>query len=73
MRIVFFCSRATRLSNCNTRMRESMIRDLMSVACNMVRQEMQETLRAKAKTSVEEDLLDLLLPGSKKNFYSSES
>ena len=47
---------------------ESMIRDLMSVACNMVRQEMQETLRAKAKTSVEEDLLDLLLPGSKKTF-----
>ena len=45
---------------------ESMIRDLMSVGCNMVRQEMQETLKANAKSKVEEGLLDLLLPGSKK-------
>lgn len=47
---------------------ESMIRDLMSVGCNMVRQEMQESLRANAKSKVEEGLLDLLLPGSNKPF-----
>ena len=49
---------------------ESMIRDLMSVGCNMVRQEMQESLRANAKSKVEEGLLDLLLPGSNKPFSS---
>lgn len=44
---------------------ESMIRDLMAVGYNMVKEEMQETLRQQAEVRVEEDLLDLLLPGSR--------
>ena len=44
---------------------ESMVRDLMAVGYNMVKEEMQETLRQQAETRVEEDLLDLLLPGSR--------
>lgn len=44
---------------------ESMVRDLMAVGYNMVKLEMQETLRQQAETRVEEDLLDLLLPGSR--------
>ncbi len=43
---------------------ESMVRDLMAVGYNMVKAEMQETLREKAGPMVEEQLLDLLLPGS---------
>ena len=43
---------------------ESMVRDLMAVGYNMVKSEMQETLKAKAVPLVEEQLLDLLLPGS---------
>ena len=43
---------------------ESMVRDLMAVGYNMVKAETQEKLRAKAEPLVEEDLLDLLLPGS---------
>lgn len=43
---------------------ESMVRDLMAVGYNMVKAEMQETLRAKADPIVEDELLDLLLPGS---------
>ncbi len=43
---------------------ESMVRDLMAVGYNMVKAEMQETLKEKAKPMVEERLLDLLLPGS---------
>ena len=47
---------------------ESMVRDLMAVGYNMVKAEMQEQLKAAAGEKVEEDLLDLLLPGSgKKN------
>lgn len=44
---------------------ESMIRDLMAVGYNMVKAEVQEKLRVQAETSVEEELLDLLLPGSR--------
>lgn len=44
---------------------ESMVRDLMSVGINLVKAEMQETLKTKAEESVEEKLLDLLLPGSR--------
>ena len=44
---------------------ESMVRDLMAVGYNMVKEEMQESLRQQAETRVEEDLLDLLLPGSR--------
>ncbi len=43
---------------------ESMIRDLMAVGCNMVKAEMQETLKTAAQQKVEDALLDLLLPGS---------
>ncbi|MBR1912442.1 MAG: AAA family ATPase, partial [Treponema sp.] len=43
---------------------ESMVRDLMAVGYNMVKSEMQETLKTKAEPMVEEQLLDLLLPGS---------
>ena len=43
---------------------ESMIRDLMSVGFNMVKAEMQENLKEKCIPQVEEDLLDLLLPGT---------
>ncbi len=43
---------------------ESMIRDLMAVGYNMVKAETQENLRVKAEPMVEDELLDLLLPGS---------
>ncbi len=45
---------------------ESMVRDLMAVGYNMVKAEIQETLRVQAESRVEEELLDLLLPGSRK-------
>lgn len=50
---------------------ESMVRDLMAVGVNMVKSEMQERLREKCIPLVEEQLLDLLLPGS--GFRSSRS
>ena len=43
---------------------ESMVRDLMAVGYNMVKSEMQETLKSRCEPIVEEDLLDLLLPGT---------
>lgn len=42
---------------------ESMVRDLMSVSINLVRGELQEEVREEAQSRVEEQLLDLLLPG----------
>ena len=45
---------------------ESMVRDLMAVGYNDVKREMQEQLKESCKPRVEEDLLDLLLPGSGK-------
>jgi len=45
---------------------ESMIRDLMAAGVQMVKQEMQETVKADAERRAEEALLDLLLPGSGK-------
>ena len=45
---------------------ESMIRDLMSVGYNDVKSEMEDALREKSVSIVEEKLLDLLLPGSEK-------
>ncbi len=42
---------------------ESMIRDLVRIAVEMVRQEKIKEIEAKAMTNVEERLLDLLLPG----------
>ncbi|MGI5173353.1 ATP-dependent protease ATPase subunit HslU [Treponema sp. OMZ 840] len=50
---------------------ESMVRDLMAVGYNMVKAEMQEQLKAAAGEKVEEDLLDLLLPGSGKKHKKS--
>ncbi len=43
---------------------ESMIRDLMAVGYKDVKAEMEEELREKSVSIVEEKLLDLLLPGS---------
>jgi ATP-dependent HslUV protease ATP-binding subunit HslU len=45
---------------------ESMVRDLMMVSVNMVKSELQEEVREEAEARVEETLLDLLLPGSRK-------
>ncbi len=45
---------------------ESMIRDLMAVGYKDVKAEMEEALREKSVSLVEEKLLDLLLPGSGK-------
>ena len=44
---------------------ESMIRDLMAVGFNLVKSEMQSQLKTVAEKRVEEDILDLLLPGSR--------
>ena len=43
---------------------ESMVRDLMSVGIKDVKAEMEDKLREKPLSSVEEKLLDLLLPGT---------
>ena len=43
---------------------ESMIRDLMAVGYNDVKAEMEDELREKSVSIVEEKLLDLLVPGS---------
>ncbi|MFW6231586.1 MAG: ATP-dependent protease ATPase subunit HslU [Spirochaetota bacterium] len=42
---------------------ESMVRDLVSVAVAMVKEELQEGVREEAEKRTEEQLLDLLLPG----------
>lgn len=41
---------------------ESMIRDLVDIAVNMVKTEMQERVQEKAKKIVEERILDILIP-----------
>ncbi|MCQ2582331.1 MAG: ATP-dependent protease ATPase subunit HslU [Treponema sp.] len=46
---------------------ESMIRDLMAVGYNDVKAEMEDELREKSTSIVEEKLLDLLLPGSRES------
>ena len=45
---------------------ESMVRDLMAVGVNDVKAEMEEELKEKSVSVVEEKLLDLLLPGTGK-------
>jgi ATP-dependent HslUV protease ATP-binding subunit HslU len=45
---------------------ESMVRDLLSVAISMVKQEFYSTVQEEAGRRAEEALLDLLLPGIKK-------
>lgn len=53
---------------------ESMVRDLMNVAINMVKAELKEQVAAAAESKVEEVILDLLLPGlNKKKPVKSES
>jgi ATP-dependent HslUV protease ATP-binding subunit HslU len=46
---------------------ESMVRDLMEIGVNMVKKEETERIKAKAEALAEEALLDILLPGSRKN------
>lgn len=45
---------------------ESMVRDLTELAVNMVTDEMQERVKEKAATQVEERILDILIPPVKK-------
>ncbi|MDR1636972.1 MAG: ATP-dependent protease ATPase subunit HslU [Treponema sp.] len=52
---------------------ESMIRDLMAAGFQMVKQEMQESVKAEAEKRAEEALLDLLLPGSGKKTKNSKA
>jgi ATP-dependent HslUV protease ATP-binding subunit HslU len=51
---------------------ESMVRDLMSVGLSMVKQEFQEEVREEAQRRAEEGLLDLLLPGIRKEGAEKE-
>lgn len=51
---------------------ESMIRDLMAVGYNDVKSEMEELLREKSVSIVEDKLLDLLLPGTNKKSGKSK-
>ncbi len=46
---------------------ESMVRDLMNVAVNMVKAEMREQVIREAQIRTEEIILDILLPGIKKD------
>lgn len=50
---------------------ESMIRDLTDIAVNMVTKEMQERVKEKAKSIVEDKILDILIPPVKKKQSSS--
>lgn len=52
---------------------ESMVRDLMAVGYKDVKAEMEEQLREKSVSIVEEKLLDLLLPGSRKEAKKSSA
>lgn len=51
---------------------ESMIRDLMAVGYNDVKSEMEDLLREKSVSIVEDKLLDLLLPGTNKKSENSK-
>lgn len=52
---------------------ESMVRDLMAVGYKDVKAEMEDQLREKSVSVVEEKLLDLLLPGSRKKDSEKKS
>lgn len=52
---------------------ESMIRDLVSGAVNLVKREFQATVEEQARKNVEERILDSLLPGSGRTEKSSAS
>jgi len=46
---------------------ESMVRDLVSISVSLVKQEMNDEVKVEAEKRTEEALLDLLLPGEKKD------
>lgn len=50
---------------------DSMIRDLVDISVNMVKQEQAEAVKEKAKQNAEERILDLLLPPTKTRKMSS--
>jgi len=52
---------------------ESMIRDLTDIALNIVKEEMQERVKEKAKKIVENKILDILIPPVKKKKSSGTS
>src|SRR6056297_435288 len=52
---------------------ESMIRDLTDIAVNMVKLEMQERVKEKAKKIVEDKILDILIPPVKKRSSATTS
>lgn len=52
---------------------ESMIRDLTDIAVNMVKTEMQERVKEKAKKIVEDKILDILIPPVRSKKSSSNS
>jgi ATP-dependent HslUV protease ATP-binding subunit HslU len=51
---------------------ESMVRDLVTGAVSMVREELQEEVKQQAEKRTEEQLLDLLLPGNKNQAEGTE-
>ena len=52
---------------------ESMVRDITDIAVNMVKLEMQERVKEKAKKIVEDKILDILIPPVKKRSSSTNS
>lgn len=52
---------------------ESMVRDITDIAVNMVKLEMQERVKEKAKKIVEDKILDILIPPVKKRSSKSHS
>jgi len=50
---------------------ESMVRDLVDVAVNLVREEARESVQPKAEEAAEERLLDLLLPNNQGRGYEA--
>lgn len=52
---------------------ESMVRDLVEVAVNLVREEAQEAVKGPAEEATEERLLDLLLPPPQRTTYEEGS
>lgn len=52
---------------------ESMVRDITDIAVNMVKLEMQERVKEKAKKIVEDKILDILIPPVKKRSSTTNS
>ena len=52
---------------------ESMVRDITDIAVNMVKLEMQERVKEKAKKIVEDKILDILIPPVKKRSSATNS